>query len=69
MQRVYQASDILEANIVKGLLEHNDISAYVAGYYLQGGVGEIPPSGNTSVWVEDDCYDRAQSIIEKYENA
>lgn len=68
MQRVYQPSNILEASIVKGLLEQHDISVYVAGFYLQGGIGEIPPSGNASIWVDDNCFDQARSIIEEYQN-
>lgn len=69
MQCIYHATDILEANIVKGLLEQQRITAHISGFYLQGGVGEIPASGNTSIWVEDDDAAQARSIIEAYENA
>ncbi len=69
MQRIYDASDLIEANIVKGLLEQQYIEVYVSGFYLQGGVGEIPPAGNTSIWVDDEGADRAREIVKEYENA
>ena len=67
MKRVYNAADIIEANIIKGMLEHNDIAAHVGGYYLQGGVGELPAAGNASVWVEDEDVERAERIILQYD--
>ena len=69
MQRVYQASDLIEANIIKGLLEQQHIETHISGYFLQGGIGEIPPAGNTSIWVADDHTVRALEIIYTYENS
>ena len=68
MKRVFQATDIIEASIVKGLLESNGVFAHVSGFYLQGGIGELPPTGNTAIWVEDDDYVKAQRIIEEYQD-
>lgn len=68
MQRIYNATDIIEANIIKGLLEQFNIPSYVSGFYLQGGVGEIPPSGNSSIWVEEKYLERAKSVINHYES-
>ena len=68
MRRIYDASDLIEANIVKGLLEQQRIEVYVSGFYLQGGVGEIPPAGNNSIWVDDEEANRAREIVKKYEN-
>ncbi len=66
MQQIYQAANILEASIVKGLLEQADLQAYLNGYYLQGGVGELPASGTASLWVEDHQVEDAKLIIEEY---
>lgn len=66
---IYNASDLIEANIVKGLLEQQHIEVYVSGFYLQGGVGEIPPADNTSIWVNDNDAKRAGEIVQAYENA
>jgi hypothetical protein len=68
MKRIYDASDIIEANIVKGLLEQCGIETYISGFYLQGGVGEIPVSGHTSLWVADDQTAAARDLIGQYEN-
>ncbi len=67
MKRIYDASDIIEATIVKGLLEQCGIEAYISGFYLQGGVGEIPVSGNTIVWVADDKTGEARQVLRQYE--
>lgn len=67
MQRVYDAADIIEASIVKGLLEQYEINAHIGGYYLQGGVGEVPASGTTTLWVDDADVAEAYRIIGAYE--
>lgn len=69
MQQVYQAQDIIEAGIVKGMLEHHGIDCHVAGFYLQGGIGEIPVSGNNAVWVQDSDLEKARTVIEQYRNS
>lgn len=66
MQQIYQAENIFDANIVKGLLEQGGVQVYISGYYLQGGVGELPASGNTSIWVDDDQVTLAQQLIAEY---
>ena len=53
MIKVYRAANITEAHIVKGMLEANGIDAYVDGYYLQGGIGELAPMDFVSVSVDD----------------
>ncbi len=68
MKRIFQANDIIEASIVKGLLESRGISAHVSGFYLQGAIGEIPPTGNTAIWAGDDDCAKAQRIIEEYQD-
>ena len=67
MQRIYYANDPIEAHIVKGLLEQQNIEVYIGGYYLQGGVGELPVSGNVSVWVADEDIAQANEIIKGYD--
>ena len=67
MQRVYDAADIIEASIVKGLLAQYEINVHISGYYLQGGVGEIPASGTTTLWVDDADVAEAHRVIEAYE--
>lgn len=51
MRAVYEAENIIDANLVKGLLEAAGIPAYVRGAYLTGGIGELPVSGLLAVCV------------------
>ena len=67
MRIVYRAGSIIEAEIIKGMLLSNDIEAYVSGFYLQGGIGEIAPTDLAKVHVPDDDYERAREVVLEYE--
>ena len=69
MKLVYSASDIIEANIVAGMLQANGIDAHVGGYYLQGGIGELAARDFANVHVADEDVELAKSLIEDYEKA
>jgi Putative prokaryotic signal transducing protein len=68
MIKVYDANNITEAHIVRGMLEANGIDAYVGGYYLQGGVGELAVQGFASVLVPGERAVEARELIDSYEN-
>ncbi len=67
MIKIYTAQDITEAHIIKGLLKANQINAFVNGFYLQGGIGEIAPTNFAGISVDDDKVDAALDIIKAYE--
>lgn len=69
MVKVYSAANITEAHIVRGMLEANDIPAYVGGHYLQGGVGELAPMDFATVYVEDEYQQQARTLIDRYQQA
>ena len=69
MKIIYTASDILEANIVAGLLKANAIDAYAGGLYLQGGIGDLAAMDFANVFVADEDEEKAQHIIDGYEKA
>ena len=69
MKLIYRASDINEANIVSGMLRSYGIDAYVGGYYLQGGIGDLAAFGFANVHVPDEDVDQARSLIAEYENS
>lgn len=69
MIKVYRAANITEAHIVKGMLEANGIEAYVDGFYLQGGIGELATMDFASVSVDDENEKKARDIIEEYESS
>jgi hypothetical protein len=64
---VYEASNSLDAHVVKNLLETEGIAAFVQGDHLQGGVGELAAMGFVKVSVNDEDVARALTIIQTWE--
>lgn len=69
MIKVYDASDITEAHIVRGMLEAHGIDAHVGGHYLQGGIGELAVQGFACVLVAEPQAASARELIDAYERA
>ncbi len=69
MITVYNASNSIEAHLIKNLLEQQEIPAYVFGDLLQGGVGEIPAIGLVTVNVADSYYAKAKEIVGAWDAA
>ncbi|MDH5395418.1 MAG: DUF2007 domain-containing protein [Gammaproteobacteria bacterium] len=67
MIKIYTAQNSLEANIVKGMLEANDIPAYIEGEYLQGAIGELAAINYVFVSVDQENENKALRIIHEYE--
>lgn len=67
MKSVFEASTVVEAYMVKNLLEINDIPSEILGEHLQGGIGELPATGVIRVMVSGDDYDEACRIISDWE--
>ena len=68
MKKIYSAANLTEAHIIKGLLESNGIETYVGGFYLQGGIGELPASDTAAIYVYEEQAAEAKIIIHQYEN-
>ncbi len=68
MKIVYDAANSIEAHMVMGMLEQQNIKAYVHGVHLQGGIGEIPTIGLVKVNVDDENYLAAKNIIRHWES-
>jgi len=66
---VYSASSVMDAQLIKGLLESEGIPAVVVGALLQGGIGALPVSGLITVKVEDGLASRAVRLIADFESA
>jgi hypothetical protein len=62
MKIVYRAENIIDANLVKGVLELEGISAFVSGEYLTGAAGELPCWNLVAVMVADHDVERAAPI-------
>ena len=60
MRTIYQAENIIDANLVKNALAQAGIEAYIAGEHLTGGIGQLPAFGLVSVMVAD--HDEAAAL-------
>jgi hypothetical protein len=67
MITIYSANSTTEAHLIKNLLEQQGIMAYVAGHYLQGGLGELPVINMIQVQVAEDNVAAALKVINDYE--
>lgn len=67
MRAVYEAENIIDANLVKGLLEASGIPAYVRGSYLTGGIGELPVSGLLAVCVPASAFPDATQVLAEWQ--
>lgn len=67
MINIYAANSTIDAHLIKNLLEQHGITAYIAGYYLQGGLGELPVIDLIQVQVDDADETAARKVIEDYE--
>lgn len=69
MERIYEPENLLEAELLLGMLASEGVEAYLAGRDLVGGVGELPPLGLLSLTVENDQADYARQLIAEYNAA
>jgi hypothetical protein len=69
MKCVYEASDVLEAHVIQGLLEQHRISSFIEGEYLMGAVGELPASRLVRILVNDDDLPEGSSLMRDYDSA
>ena len=65
MKIVYQAENIIDANLVKNALEHAGIASFVSGQYLTGAAGELPVMGLVNVMVSEIDWPQARPIAER----
>ena len=63
MKIVYQAENIIDANLVKNALEHDGITAFVSGQYLTGAAGELPPIALVNVMVAELDWPRSSEKV------
>ena len=69
MNQVYSARDLMEANLVRDLLEREGIEAVVLGAALGFGRGGLPFTADTlpSVWVKPEDVEKALPIVDRHE--
>ncbi|MDO9620117.1 MAG: DUF2007 domain-containing protein [Pseudomonas sp.] len=69
MQRIYEPQDLMEGELLLGMLASEGIDAYLTGQHLAGAVGELPACGLLGVMVEDAQAYSAQQLIAAYNAA
>jgi hypothetical protein len=69
VKTILHAQDLIEAQLIKNLLQSEGIESMILGEFLQGAIGELPPSGLIRVNVEDDIYEQALRLVEDYFNS
>ncbi|WP_017937242.1 DUF2007 domain-containing protein [Zestomonas thermotolerans] len=69
MQRIYEPQDLLEAEMLLGMLASEGIEAYLAGRHLLGAIGEVPVHGLLGLLVDDREAERARQLISAYNAA
>lgn len=69
MKVVYNANDAIEAQLMKNMLQQANITAFIHGEMLQGGIGDLQAFGLVQVLVHDDDYYTAKKIIDDWNNA
>lgn len=69
MKRIYEPQDLMEGEMLKGMLANEGIQAHLIGGHLVGAVGELPAAGLLGMLVEDADADRARQLIGEYNGA
>jgi uncharacterized protein YdbL (DUF1318 family) len=69
MQRIYEPQDLMEGELLLGMLASEGIDAYLTGQHLAGAVGELPAAGLLGVMVEDAQAHSARQLIAAYNAA
>ncbi|BAN50532.1 DUF2007 domain-containing protein [Metapseudomonas resinovorans] len=69
MRRIYEPHDLIEAELLLGMLASEGVEAHLAGGHLLGGVGELPMFGLLGLLVEDEDAERASKLIAAYNAA
>jgi hypothetical protein len=63
MRIVYHAENIIDANLVKAALEHEQVVAFISGEYLTGAIGELPAWNLVAVMVAEHDVERALPVV------
>lgn len=69
MQRIYAPRDLLEAEMLRGMLHNEGIAAHIAGRDLLGAIGDLPVDGLLSLVVDDAHAATARELIGAYNAA
>jgi Putative prokaryotic signal transducing protein len=69
MKNLYEASNAIEAHMIRDLLKQVGLTAYIRGEYLQGAVGEIPANGLVRLEIDESEYEQAREFVNQWDAA
>ncbi|RAI72032.1 DUF2007 domain-containing protein [Pseudomonas fluorescens] len=69
MQRIYDPENLMEGELLQGMLASEGIEAHLVGRDLLGGSGELPIYGLLGLSVENDQAEYARELITAYDAA
>ncbi len=69
MRVIYEPVDLIDAYLVKGVLEREGIPVFVRGEHLLGGVGQLPAIGLLALCVPEPWEEQASAALQGLEQA
>lgn len=63
MHIVYRAENLVDAHLVKDVLDQAGIPNFINGEYLIGGIGQLPARDFITVGVPDVCVEAAEPLV------
>lgn len=63
MQAVYDADNLIDAYLVRHVLEVAGIPVHIRGEALVGGIGELPAHGLVAVCIPESAFQQARELI------
>ena len=69
MQRIYEPENLLEAEMLVGMLASEGVEVHLVGRDLMGGVGELPMQGLLGLAVPNAQAGYARQLIDAYNGA
>lgn len=68
MKKVYEARDLIEAQMLKDYLETYGFECIIKGDLLLGGIGELPADSYPSIWlIHEEDYERVRERVRNFE--
>ena len=69
MQRIYEPENLLEAEMLAGMLASEGVEAHLVGRDLIGAAGELPMQGLLGLAVADEQAEYARQLNDAYNDA
>ncbi|MCO7572223.1 DUF2007 domain-containing protein [Pseudomonas sp. 3MA1] len=69
MQRIYEPENLMEGELLQGMLASEGIESHLQGRDLLGGAGELPLFGLLGLSVHDHQAQQARALIAAYNAA